>query len=1227
MNPTNQTIASFTPRLSLRACRRVFLLGLLLLVAAAALFPGGTENASAQQTPSVLVSNTGQDGTTTLRFTLDRAQAFTTGANSGGYTLTSVDLMFLELSDSAAFTKITATINSDSNGSPGTVLGTLTNPGSQTFSSETRLTFTAPGDGIDLEADTTYYFVLDVTGTIPFSGNGLRASTSDSEDSVGLAGWSIANLSHYLDNGVWRQHSSTLRVGINGEAKPNVLVSNTGQAKDSRSGWGSDAAQAFTTGSNSGGYTITSVDFGFTGLNDGSAFSSKVTATLNSDSNGEPGAVLGTLTNPADQTFSTDTVLTFVAPEGGIDLEADTTYWFVFDVTGAVTDQTSSDGVVVLDSHDEDSGGADGWSIANDQLGRSYTGTTWTSYASQYQLRLNGHIKEMVPTLISNIEQADADRGAWTIDHAQEFRTGSNPAGYAVTAVDVEFAGLNDPAALSTKMTVTINSDSNGGPGAVLGTLTNPADQTFTTDTVLTFTAPEGGIALAADTSYHFVLDVTHAISGQTQTDGLRNTSSDAEDAGGLAGFSIADGSIYRAWNNNLNNWQNYGNSKKIHVQGHVNPGTLECVTANADGAYLVPENWPLNPANSSPGDKFRLLFRTSTEEGNPQPGISHYNTFVQIRVKDGHEAIGDSCGDLFKVVGSTSLVDARDNTETTGTGVPIHWLGGDKLADDYADFYDGTWDSYDIRDESGAGGYTSGDTWTGSNSDGTKHATQYLGASRVYIGVAESGDNPLASYDDDPTGQQQPYYGISPLFVVGPPAVSVSVKDGHTTIREGGTRTVVYTIDSPAPPGGIELGDPGVPVGGQMPVSESLIPEGQTSIEYTLTADDDNEFRGGGTVTLTYPNNGGLPVGGPLAFTLSVIDDDPPPDIFGTYTVPYDWALKPSGLEEGDTFRLMFMSSTRRNAQPGNISVYDAFVQGRAAAGHQAIRPYSGLFRVVGSTSNVDARDHLEMNPGVHGDGDPVYWLNGERIAQDNNGFWSATWENWGEADRRTEAGTQADNDWHWTGSNSDGTKAGGPLGSGNQVVQGRFWTNAGDENPISHHSSPRSQSHSFYAMSPVFRVGNQDGSIPVFTNWDLIPEGLDEGDKFRLLFKTTGRRDATSGNINVYNAFVQEHAAAGHAEIRRYASLFRVLASTQGRHARDNTDTAPGDPSHPIYWLNGKLAASGNSKLWSSSWNNWQEADRRDEFGRQADNDWHWSGTQFDGRRSVQPLGNNGV
>ena len=50
-------------------------------------------------------------------------------------------------------------------------------------------------------------------------------------------------------------------------------------------------------------------------------------------------------------------------------------------------------------------------------------------------------------------------------------------------------------------------------------------------------------------------------------------------------------------------------------------------------------------------------------------------------------------------MVGSTEDVDARDNTGTTYTsgssykGVPIYWLNGNKVADQYQDFYDGSWD------------------------------------------------------------------------------------------------------------------------------------------------------------------------------------------------------------------------------------------------------------------------------------------------------------------------------------------------------------------------------------------------------------------------------------------------------------------------------------------------------------------------------------------------------
>ncbi len=77
--------------------------------------------------------------------------------------------------------------------------------------------------------------------------------------------------------------------------------------------------------------------------------------------------------------------------------------------------------------------------------------------------------------------------------------------------------------------------------------------------------------------------------------------------------------------------------------------------------------------------------------------------------------------------------MDGKTNTATTGTGVSIHWLGGEKVADDYADLYDKDRDSVSGQTESG-GGYT-GLVWTGGNKMGEKSGRRYAGADEVRLG------------------------------------------------------------------------------------------------------------------------------------------------------------------------------------------------------------------------------------------------------------------------------------------------------------------------------------------------------------------------------------------------------------------------------------------------------------------------------------------------------------
>ena len=62
----------------------------------------------------------------------------------------------------------------------------------------------------------------------------------------------------------------------------------------------------------------------------------------------------------------------------------------------------------------------------------------------------------------------------------------------------------------------------------------------------------------------------------------------------------------------------------------------VECTTTNSDGAYSVPQNWALKPAGVAAGQKFRLLFITSTYRDATATGIATYNIFVQTRNEAG---------------------------------------------------------------------------------------------------------------------------------------------------------------------------------------------------------------------------------------------------------------------------------------------------------------------------------------------------------------------------------------------------------------------------------------------------------------------------------------------------------------------------------------------------------------------------------------------------------------
>ncbi len=356
---------------------------------------------------------------------------------------------------------------------------------------------------------------------------------------------------------------------------------------------------------------------------------------------------------------------------------------------------------------------------------------------------------------------------------------------------------------------------------------------------------------------------------------------------------------------------------------------------------------------------------------------------------------------------------------------------------------------------------------------------------------------------------------------------------------------------------------------------------------------------------------------------------DTPQPNALGTYTVPADWPLVPAGIRPGHSFRLLFATHTLYTPMSDDIADYNGIVQGDAAAGHPSIQPYASLFKVVGSTAAVDARDNSDTNPDPNEDGPGVriYWLGGAKLADDYADFYDGTWDSYPARDERSDFNSLA---FVWTGSNQDGTAY--PSEELKASPDIRVGFPGSGVNPFSQESwdpanlTPGIPGHAYYGLSPVFTVGHHSAATPadfgeVPHDWELIPGGLGPGDRFRLLFMTATRRDATEWSLVVYDQFVQAAAAAGHEAIQPYAGLFKVVGSSPGGDARDHTgtNTDTDGAGVPIYWLNGPRVAAGNSRFWSSDWENWTQADRRFESGLVADDNLPWTGTQRNGTGHV--------
>ena len=221
---------------------------------------------------------------------------------------------------------------------------------------------------------------------------------------------------------------------------------------------------------------------------------------------------------------------------------------------------------------------------------------------------------------------------------------------------------------------------------------------------------------------------------------------------------------------------------KQLGIVSGVALATL--VTSGAAQAALV-----VVPPGLNPGQQFRLVFVTDGTRNATSTNINDYNAFVTnealgsislpTALSTALTTAGFNPGTItWNAIASTATVAARDNTGTnpsSGTGVPIYIINGNKIADNNADLWDGYIPSPIFATPND--GNLFNNVWTGSLSDGSGAVAQSspLGAVSVYYPNSTYG-NSGANYGnwinagDGNYSQLFQMYGLSSILTVPTP-------------------------------------------------------------------------------------------------------------------------------------------------------------------------------------------------------------------------------------------------------------------------------------------------------------------------------------------------------------------------------------------------------------------------------------------------------------------------
>ena len=506
-------------------------------------------------TGNTLVSNLGQTAGSTSGIVgpfagniVKQAMPFTTGNNPFGYHLTTVQVDMTTLV--GGNTNPNLSIRADNRGVPSeTILYTLTT--STTITSSWNLVTFTTGDQTTLHPNTKYWLHATNTGTTRMS---LRNTDSNDEDTESNTDWQIGNNRYSrTGDGTWDQKLiGKTRMQISGHPAPAFLVSNLDespiisqpiQAQNVAST--ANLAQSFRANNNPDG-SSTEFDFhGITLLLDAPGDSpreltaSDLIVTVHSDTSGEPGDLVYTLTPPSSPytVLGDGNPVTFMAPTGST-LSSGVTYWLKLEAAAASTyfsDAYISIGRTNLGDEVQGPTTNNQWSIGDDSL-KSQQILRWqTQQTTSIRMKVLG--SQRYDTLVSNIDQTflGAEPTGPDIKAAQSFLTPPGPLGqqYRLNA-----ARFNASSQHPTHAMIDLHADDNGVPGDHLASMIMPGDfapgDTVVAD--LTVSAPKN-TNLNTGTRYWFVFS-NEQLNNPLY---LRVTESKAQDSTSLNGWTIGD--------------------------------------------------------------------------------------------------------------------------------------------------------------------------------------------------------------------------------------------------------------------------------------------------------------------------------------------------------------------------------------------------------------------------------------------------------------------------------------------------------------------------------------------------------------------------------------------------------------------------------------------------------------------------------------------------------------